>query len=337
MGRGALRYVYGPVPSRRLGRSLGVDLVPFKTCTYDCIYCHVGRTTNRTVERREYIPIRDVLTELQGKLNAGAAPDYIGIAGSGEPTLNSGLGELIRKIKGMTAIPVAVFTNGSLLGMRDVRQEMMAADLVLPSLDAGEASLFQYVNRPHGDISFEAMVDGLVAFTEGFTGAVWLEVVLLGGVTGISGEAEKIAAIVRRIRPARVQLNTAVRPPAEEFALPLSTADLSALKGFFPGVVDIVGAGGQSGQPVRVASEISDADVMALLRRRPCTVADVSGGLGIHPGEAIKHLDGLRIAGRVGTYVNGGERFFKSREYEPEGVPESGPVTVSGFRMSRQS
>jgi hypothetical protein len=181
------------------------------------------------------------------------------------------------------------------------------------------------------------MVDGLVAFTEGFTGTVWLEVVFLGGVTGISGEAEKIAAIVRRIRPARVQLNTAVRPPAEEFALPLSTADLSALKGFFPGVVDIVGARGQRGQPVRAVSEISDADVMALLRRRPCTVADVSGGLGIHPGEAIKRLDRLRIAGRVGTYVNGGERFFKSRECEPEGVSESGPVTVSGLRMSRQS
>jgi wyosine [tRNA(Phe)-imidazoG37] synthetase (radical SAM superfamily) len=337
MGQGALRYVYGPVPSRRLGRSLGIDLVPYKTCTYDCIYCHVGRTTNRTVERREYIPIGEVLTELRGALDAGAAPDYIGIAGSGEPTLNSGLGELIRKIKGMTSIPVAVFTNGSLLGMRDVRQELSAADLVLPSLDAGDAFLFQYVNRPHGDLSFEAMVDGLVAFTEGFAGEVWLEVVLLGGVTGMSGEVEKIAAIVRRIRPARVQLNTAVRPPAEDFALPLSAVDLSAFKGLFPGAVDIIGENGPVGPPVRIVSEISDADVMALLRRRPCTVADVSGGLGIHPGEAIKHLDRLRIAGRVGTYVNGGERFFKSRECEPERIAESGSVPASGLRISMQS
>jgi len=329
MGRGAFRHVYGPVPSRRLGRSLGIDLVPHKTCTYDCIYCHLGRTTNKTVERREYIPIPELMAELQEKLAAGAAPDVIGIAGSGEPTLNSGLGDLIRRIKGITDIPVAVFTNGSLLGMRDVRQELMSADLVLPSLDVGDDPLFQYVNRPHGDISFEAMIDGLVTFTEGFPGAVWLEVVLLGGVTGLSGEAEKIAAIIRRIRPARVQLNTAVRPPAEEFAFPLSEGDLEALRGIFPGEVDIVGSGEQDVSRIPVASEASDSDVMALLKRRPCTVADVSRGLGIHPGEAIKHLDRLRVAGRVGTYVNGGQRFFKSRECGPERVPESEPVSVS--------
>ncbi len=154
MSSNDFKYLYGPVPSRRLGRSLGIDLVPFKTCTYDCIYCQLGRTTNKTMERRPYVPVKDILSELKIKLAIGGSPDYISIAGSGEPTLHSDIGELIGKIKEITKIPVAVLTNGSLLYLPEVRAALMQADLVIPSLDAGDEELFHYVNRPHADYFF---------------------------------------------------------------------------------------------------------------------------------------------------------------------------------------
>jgi len=304
------RYVYGPVPSRRLGRSLGLDLVPFKTCTYDCVYCQLGRTTNKTIDRKEYVPVNEVLAELERKLAGENAPDYISLAGSGEPTLNAGIGDLIGKIQGLTDIPVAVLTNGSLLGMGEVQDPLMAADLVVPSLDAGDERLFRYVNRPHGDISFEGMVDGIAAFTDRFPGEVWLEVFLLAGVTGIPSEVKKIAALARRIGPARVQLNTVYRPPAEEFARPLSTDQMFTLKDIFPGSVEIISESERDGERIWPLAEAREADILALLRRRPCTSADVASGLGIHLTEALKGLEALAAAGKAHTVVTSGRRFY---------------------------
>jgi len=154
-----MAYVFGPVPSRRLGRSLGVDVVPLKTCTYDCIYCQLGRTTRKTTERREWVPLEDVISELAEKLSA--EPDYVTLSGSGEPTLYSRIGELIQRIKRLTDIPVAVLTNGSLLWDPGVRKDLLRADLVVPSLDAADAGMFRVVNRPHEDISFDQMLRGL--------------------------------------------------------------------------------------------------------------------------------------------------------------------------------
>ena len=310
MSTNGVRCVYGPVPSRRLGRSLGIDLVPFKTCTYDCVYCQLGRTTNKTMERKQYVAVDGVLSELERKLAEKDIPDYISLAGSGEPTLNSGIGDLIGKIKGMTDIPVAVLTNGSLLWMGEVQDALMLADLVLPSLDAGDEPLFRYVNRPHGDITFERMADGLAAFTKRFSGEVWLEVLLLAGVTGMPSEAKKIAAFARRIGASRVQLNTASRPPAEDFAFPLSIDQMLALKGFFPGPVDIIGEYEGEGAHVPAFAQARDVDVLALLGRRPCTSADVATGLGIHATEALKHLDALINAGKVTTARVGGRTFY---------------------------
>ena len=304
------RYVYGPVPSRRLGRSLGIDLVPFKTCTYDCVYCQLGRTTNKTIDRQEYIPINDVLTELHDKLAVGEAPDYIGLAGSGEPTLNAGIGEMIAGIKEMTDIPVAVLTNGSLLWMHEVQDALMAADLVLPSLDAGDTRLFEYVNRPHEAISFQRMVDGVAAFTRRFTKEVWLEVFLLGGVTGIPAEVEKMASIATLIQPARVQLNTVSRPPVEKFAFLLSPDQMLALKAIFPGEVDIISEKERDGVRIPASYKARDADILALLGRRPCTPADVAGGLGIHVTEALKHLEALTCAGKVSMVFTDGRGFY---------------------------
>ncbi len=171
MNRNKFHHVYGPVPSRRLGRSLGVDLVPFKTCSYDCVYCQLGKTSKKTIDRKEYVAIEDVLEELERKLRFEPFPDYISLAGSGEPTLNLGIGRLISRIKRLTTVPIAVLTNGSLLWMPEVQESLMDADVVLPSLDAGDEIAFRYVNRPHKSISFETMAQGLIDFTAVFTGA----------------------------------------------------------------------------------------------------------------------------------------------------------------------
>jgi len=310
MSANGFRYVYGPVPSRRLGRSLGVDLVPFKTCTFDCVYCQLGRTTNKTMERKEYVSAVEVLEEVKRKLAEEDVPDYITFAGSGEPTLNSRIGDMIRGIKDLTDIPVAVLTNGSLLWMKEVQDDLMAADLVIPSLDAGDDQLFRYVNRPHGDISFERLVEGLVEFTRRFPGQVWLEILLLKGVTGMPSHVKKIAALVERIAPARVQLNTVCRPPAEEFAFPLSLNDLLSLSGFFPGLVDIISEDSQYHSDAPTFSESREEDILALLRRRPCTSEDIAVGLGIHVAEALKRLNALVDLGSVHSVVSGGRNFY---------------------------
>jgi wyosine [tRNA(Phe)-imidazoG37] synthetase (radical SAM superfamily) len=181
-----MQHIFGPVPSRRLGRSLGVDLVPFKTCTYDCIYCQLGRTTNKTVQRKEWVPIDIIINQLKAKIDS--KPDYITLSGSGEPTLYLRLEELIFKIKDVTDIPVAVLTNGSLLWLPEVRNALKTADMVVPSLDAGSSRIFQYVNRPHPDITFNRMLQGLVDFRKDYSGKYWLEVFLLAGVTTLEAE-----------------------------------------------------------------------------------------------------------------------------------------------------
>ena len=303
------RHVYGPVPSQRLGHSLGIDLVPYKTCTYDCVYCHLGRTTNKTVSRADYVEIEKVLEEMDRKLHAGPAPDYISLAGSGEPTLNLRIGDLIGRIKERTRIPVAVFTNGSLLWKPEVRDALMEADLVIPSLDAGTERLFHHVSRPHGDIPFEAMIRGLAEFTEKFPKSVWLEVFLLAGITGIPAEVESIAALARWIRPERVQLNTVRRPPAEDYAYALSREQMLALRDLFPGPVDILGEEKRNGR--RAAGfPVGQEDIRALLARRPCTAEDIADAYGLHVTEAIKGLEALISAGQVKTMLTDGRRYY---------------------------
>jgi wyosine [tRNA(Phe)-imidazoG37] synthetase (radical SAM superfamily) len=305
-----VRHVYGPVPSRRLGRSLGIDLVPFKTCTYDCLYCQLGRTTNKTVDRREYVSVDAVMEELKRELAAGVPPDAITLSGSGEPTLHDAIGNLVEKIKSMANIPLAVLTNGSLLWMDDVQDALMAADLVLPSLDAGDEYTFRYVNRPHENISLERVVSGIAAFTRRFPGEVWLEVFLLAGVTGITSEARKIAALAKHIGPARVQLNTVSRPPAEEFAHPLAADRMLDLKHLFPRRTELVGGASIRGVPIPAFRDARVEEILDLLGRRPCTVSDLATGLGIPATEALKFLNALIAAGAVTTVVLGERRFY---------------------------
>ena len=249
--------------------------------------------------RKEYIAPEVILKELERKLAENDKPDYITLAGSGEPTLNSAIGEIIGGIKGLTDIPVAVLTNGSLLWKEAVQEALLRADLVIPSLDAGDDLFFQCVNRPHAGIAFDRMAEGLASFTKRFKGEVWLEVLLLAGFTDAAPEVKKIAAIANGLGVARIQLNTATRPPAEGFALALSSGQLGGLKGLFQGQVDVISENVQEIAEDATLGQAGDADIVALLDRRPCTVEGIASGLGLHPNEVLKRVLLLRQRGAV--------------------------------------
>ncbi len=301
------RHVFGPVPSRRLGRSLGVDLVPFKTCSYDCIYCQLGRTTLKTVERKPWVDLDIVLDQLKEKLET--RPDYITLSGSGEPTLFSHLDVVIDRIKTMTDVPVAVLTNGSLLWQDELRRELAGADLVVPSLDAGDATMFRLVNRPHGAISFERMLAGLIAFRRQFRGEYWLEVLLVGGYNVLETELESLRACIRQIRPDCVQLNTVTRPPAEGYAVRVSPERLHAIAATFDPPAETIA---DFHRPETAGGTAGREEILDLLRRRPCSMEDVADGLGIHRAEAVKYLELLMGERLVETSSTGSKLYYKT-------------------------
>ena len=212
-------HVYGPVPSRRLGQSLGVDPIPFKTCNYNCVYCQLGRTTPLTNERKEYFPCDEILAELRRAISdlGPGNVDYITIVGEGEPLLYSQLGRLIREAKKLTSLPLAVITNGSLMSVPEVRAELVEADVVIPSLDAADQETFRRINRPWPRLKITEIIDGLVAFRSESRAKLWIEVMLIRGLNDTEEALQQLAVAVRRIEPDEVHLNLPVRPPAESW------------------------------------------------------------------------------------------------------------------------
>lgn len=296
------------MPSRRLGRSLGVDLVPFKTCSYDCIYCQLGRTTNKTLERKQWVPLEQVVNQLKGKLYL--KPDYITLSGSGEPTLFDRTGELISSIKSLTNVPVAVLTNGSLLWMSEVRQSLMKADLVVPSLDAGSERIFRYINRPHSNITFSKMLEGLARFRSEFAGQYWLEVFLLAGVNTPVAEIDELAKCINLIKPDKVQLNTVTRPPAETFAEPVPKEQLEAIAEKLYKNAEVIAD--FTGVHLRETYTTRRNDILTLLRRRPCSVEDIASGLGLHRNEVVKYIQELASRNEIESRPQNNRLYYKA-------------------------
>lgn len=300
-------YLFGPVPSRRLGRSLGVDLIPFKSCPYDCIYCQLGRTRDKTTERRDWVPIEEVLAELETALHL--QPDYITLSGSGEPTLCAHLEQLIGGIKSMTQIPVAVLTNGALLYLPEVRRSLLQADLVAPSLDAGSAEAFQLVNRPHSDISFEKMLGGLIDFRREFSGQYWLEVLLLAGVNTDRSQIEKLAECIKRIGPDRVQVNTVTRPGAEDNARAVPQNELEKIAAQLAPNAQIIA----DYMPLSEHRQcrLRGAEILNLLKRRPCSIEDIAEAFALSVVEAVKQVAELIAQGQVEQQTQNDRRYYK--------------------------
>lgn len=307
------KMVFGPVPSRRLGLSLGVDLVPFKTCPLDCIYCQLGRTTYRTVRRKRYAPSAEILRQIGAALKRGGRIDWITLSGSGEPALHSEIGKIIREIKKMTAIPVAVLTSGALLHNASVKAALRGADLVVPDLDAGSAGVFRRINRPHPSLDFAAVASGIRDFVSRFGGRVWLEVVLVKGVNDAPGELRRIGALAARIRPERVQLNTVARPPADRDARPLTAREMRRARAVLAKALD--------GIPVEVVSRAGGAGtkhpacdveerIVSWLKRRPATIRDLAAGTGAPRGEIARRIKRLVEAGRAREARFGGTTYY---------------------------
>jgi len=304
------KYLYGPVPSRRLGLSLGVDIVPFKVCSLDCVYCQLGKTSEKTIERKEYYSIEAVLAELRKKLAQGLRADFITVSGSGEPTLHSRLGELIDSIKRITDVPVAILTNGTLLYRQDVRADCSQADVVLPSLDAGDQATFQKINRPHRDISIEKQIAGLSTFRNEFAGRIWLEVFLVEGVNTDAEQIAKIKNAIEQIRPDKVQLNTAVRPTAEAGLRRLDAQKLQDIAAQLGDKAEVVA----DFSPGRCSKHIENKaeNVLSMLKRRPCSLNDICSGLNVARNEALKYIAHLQQQGIIHSTEKDGATFFKA-------------------------
>lgn len=302
-------YTYGPVPSRRLGLSLGIDILPFKTCTIDCIYCQLGATSGLTVERKSFFPKDEILAEVQARAQE-TDPDYITFSGSGEPTLNLDLGWLIREIKQKTSKRVAVLTNASLLWMPAVMEELMAADLVVPSLDAANKKIWKKLNRPHPKLDFNEMIEGLVDFANRYSGELWVEVLFVRGINDSYEHVGQLLGILSRMRYTRVQLNTVVRPPSEKSALALSYEELKDIAGRFPADTEVVLPFRKSDKPY--AAHGAKEVIFAAISRRPMTLADIEQSLGIPHNRSKPVLQALISEGRARLSSHDGELFYEA-------------------------
>jgi len=291
-------YLFGPVLSRRLGLSMGVDLLRYKTCNLDCVYCELGRTACLTSCRSRFVPRQKVLKEIQ--LRRSEPFDHLTFAGSGEPTLSLDLGEVITEAKKMVDSPIAVITNSTLLTSPALRKEVASADVVLPSLDAASQEAFSAINRPAAGLSAEKMIQGLRDFRKEFSGEIWLEVMLVHGIN--DHEAESIARAAESIEPDRIQLNTVVRPPAEPVQA-LSEEEMQRMLEIFPGAELIPDWDWSVPRKIRER-------LMGLLSGRQCTLEEIGLHLDLTGSDAIKYCKILEKDGLISRKLNQGNLYF---------------------------
>lgn len=294
------KYLFGPVPSRRLGMSLGIDLVPKKVCSLNCVYCEVGKTSGLTSERKEYVPVDKVFSELQHYFNNNPDPDYLTFSGSGEPTLNSRLGDVISFLKELKPeIPIAVLTNGTLLWEPEMRNELMLADLVMPSLDAASESVFQKINRPAPGLSVEKLIQGIEEFAKSFKGLIWLEVFILPEYNYSDFEILEIGKAIRRINPDSVQLNTLDRPGTEDNLISASKEQLEHIIEILAlDNVEIIASALKKHQSKSFRTDTEDA-ILGTISRRPCTAEDLTEILGKPIVEISKYLSVLEAENKI--------------------------------------
>jgi len=308
------KYLFGPVPSRRLGMSLGIDLVPSKICSLNCVYCEVGKTSNLTLERKEYISYDEVIAELSDYLNHNPHPDYITFSGSGEPTLNSRIGDVLHFIKQHTSIPVAVLTNGTLLSDAQVRQELLEADLVLPSLDSALETSFRKINRPKKDIDLETYIQGLVDFRKEYSGQMHLEILLLPGYNDTPEDLKALKEAILKIQPDRVQLNTLDRPGTVAGLHPMRRHQLQRIVyEWNMENVEIISKAPDRKQITAYRNDIESV-ILETIIRRPCTLDDLQKILGLHVNEINKYLDVLENEQKIEVRFEERGVFYKPKE-----------------------
>ena len=305
-----MSHIFGPVPSRRLGYSLGVDAVPFKVCTLNCVYCQVGRTSVKTLERKQWIAPQAILDDLRNILAKEEQVDFITFSGSGEPTLNSAIGEMITRIKDMTPTPVAVLTNGTLFYLPEVRRDVLEANVIVPSLDAVSPEVFEKLNRPHPDLTVENILHGLKLLRKEFRGQLWLEVMIVKNINDSMDELKKIAAAIEDINPDKVQINSVFRPAAERSIEPAFMETLELAKVLFGEKAEVIEEF-RSDRHNAIVDDIKGS-IIQLIKRRPCSVGDISKSLGIHESVLATHLEILLREQRIKEVIHRGIKFYQT-------------------------
>lgn len=304
--------VFGPISSRRLRRSLGVDAVLHKTCTYDCTYCQLGLTTNKTALRMPYVSADAVKRALAQAFSRGVEADYITFSGSGEPTLNLHLGRMVRAAQSIADVPVAILTNGSLLWHEPVAAQVAAADLVIPSLDTARPETFAKLNRPYEGLGLDAVLGGLSAFAKAFDGTVWVEVMVVAGVNDTPVEVAALQEALKEIEADKVQLNTVVRPPSSSRVRPVGRSVLNEICEALGPRAEVIARSAAQTSGRRATRDVHKR-IKACLSRRPCTLVDLAQSLSLHPNEVAKHVREMMESAAITAVSHGGRTFLRCR------------------------
>jgi len=293
-------YLFGPVPSRRLGISLGVDLVPMKTCTLNCIYCECGESTNLTLERKEYVPFTTVKKELSLYFENNPVPDYITFSGSGEPTLNSRIGDVLNFIKNyIHDIPVALLTNGTLFSQKQVREDIKAATVIIPSLDAATEKVFRKINRPSPHLKVDKIIEGLIQLRKEYRGKLWLEIFIVPGMNDTEQELTALKQAIDKIEPDQIQLNTLDRPGPVPTLRAATRQELEHVIDFWQiEKAAIIAEVPEHKESFPYRKDTASA-ILGTIARRPCTLKDLSDILGLPTGEVKKYIDSLQTDKKI--------------------------------------
>jgi wyosine [tRNA(Phe)-imidazoG37] synthetase (radical SAM superfamily) len=298
------------VPSRRLGFSLGIDIIPHKNCSFDCIYCQLGKTTNKTLLRRDYTPAQEILEEVACVLQKRQHIDYLTFSGSGEPTLHKDIGYLINQLHNLTEIPIAVLTNGSLMFLPDVQNDLVNADVVLPTLCAVEQKTFSRIHRNHVDLNVTAIISGLVKFREMYKGEIWLEFMLIKGINDQPGQITQMKSVIEKIKPDKIHLNTVVRPPSEEYATPVSADTLREIKRILGNRCEIIADFRMPLEAPHQADHVRN--ILSIAERRPVTVDDLVSITGLHVNEILKYIERLLKQGKIVQSNHEQKKYYRS-------------------------
>jgi wyosine [tRNA(Phe)-imidazoG37] synthetase (radical SAM superfamily) len=309
------KYLFGPVPSRRLGISLGVDLVPYKVCSLNCVYCECGKTTNLTIERKEYVPTDTIITELQSYLSDNPKLDYITFSGSGEPTLHKDFGKIAQFIKkNFPQYKLALLTNSTLFHLESMRKEVEILDLILPSLDAVSEDVFQKINRPNQKLIAQGIIDGLIALRKEFKGLMWLEIFIIQGINDNEKEIAHLNEVLPKIKPDEIQLNSLDRPGTEDWVQVADRLVLEKIKAQLePLPVKIISKFKPRNQQKSYVLDIEET-IFATISRRPCTEEDLSQITGLHHTEVGKYLSVLLHENRIEIVRQNRGDFFRKKE-----------------------
>ena len=317
-----MKYVFGPVPSRRLGQSLGIDTIPLKTCNWNCIYCQLGHSRPLVNKRREYVPREDVLTEVKQVLDShkNGTIDWITFVGSGEPTLHIGIDWLIQEVKALSDLPVAVITNGALLFLPEVRESLLQADAILPSLDAGNSDSFRRINRPYPESTFDRQVEGLGALRQEYQGRLWVEVMLMDQINDSEADIEEISSTLEAVQPDEIHIILPTRPPVETWVRPSGEEGLLRARAILGKIAKVI-------QPIDESFDLSGYEniveaIVGIITRHPMSQDELEATLESYfPGETKKALEKLETNGQAQAVERYGNYFWSaSKAHYPDEV-----------------